>query len=357
MYNCDYKIIKDSLNDTNITLSCIFRNKIYNLTSEQLPQYLNEMPFLKGRCSELYYDEQMLVFLATYGMHMSATIVNNLKNDEIIELSNKIIQENQFPSFEQIYKTFGNKYVSENSFIIVTSLQEQAISSEHFDKVLIEWLNNLVLPSILENNRRRVLDAIPTPPQFDVDTVFKNLFVLDDESDDVDNMGRQGTCFYLENVGFITCEHVLTPNMQCFHPQNINKRYDIEVIAKNADIDLAILKIDDLVKDYNLSGLSKSSADNIELMDHIAVVGFPNYSLGDTGILSPGLVIGFRPRHGLRRLLINASIVCGNSGGPIINSENKVIGVAITGADCSEHVNQTENHGVIPIDALQYLMK
>jgi S1-C subfamily serine protease len=315
------------------------------------------MPFLKGRSTEIYYDEKMLVFYATYGIHMSATFLQELKNTEIIEIANKILQETQFPTFEQTYAAFGDKYVSPNNFIIVTPLNNQAFSPNHFDDVLIEWLNNIVLPPILENNKRRVLDAIPTPPQFDIETIFKNLFVLDDASDDLENMGRQGTCFYLEGVGFVTCDHVLTPNMQCFHPQNINNRYDVEIVARNADIDLAILRIDDLVKDLNLNGLSKGSADTVELMDHIAVVGFPNYSLGDTGILSPGLIIGFRPRHGLRRLLINASIVWGNSGGPIIDANNNVIGVAVTGADCSEHADQTENHGVIPIDALQYLMK
>ena len=357
MYTCDYKIIEGSLNDINIKLSCLFRSQINNLTLEQLPQYLNEMPFLKGRSSEIFYDDKMLVFYATYGIHMSATFVNELKNEEIIEIANSVLQDNHFPSFEEIYAAFGDRYISANSFIIATPLYEGFMSSEHFDDILLDWLNNNVLPPIIENNKRRVLDAIPTPPQFDIDTIFKNLFVLDDESDDLENMGRQGTCFYLEGIGFITCEHVLSPNMQCFHPQIINKRYDIEVVARNADIDLAILKIDDLVSDMDLKGLSKGSADNIEIMDHIAVVGFPNYSLGDTGILSPGLVIGFRPRHGLRRLLINASIVCGNSGGPIIDSNNNVIGVAITGADCSEHTDQTENHGVIPIDALQYLIK
>lgn len=357
MYTCDYKIIEGSLNDINTKLSCLFRSRIYNLTLEQLPQYLNEMPFLKGKCIEIYYDEKMLVFHATYGIHMSATFLNELKSTEIIETANNILQENHFPSFDQLNVAFGDKYISPNSFIIATPLYEQALSPKHFDDVLIDWLNAVVLPPIIENNRRRVLDAIPTPPQFDIDTIFKNLFVLDDTSDDLENMGKQGTCFYIEGIGFVTCEHVLTPNMQCFHPQNIQKRYDIEVIARNADIDLAILRIDNLVEDLKLNGLSKGTADNVELMDHIAVVGFPNYSLGDTGILSPGLVIGFRPRHGLRRLLVNASIISGNSGGPIIDSENNVIGVAVTGADCSELTDQTENHGVIPIDALQYLIK
>ena len=68
-------------------------------------------------------------------------------------------------------------------------------------------------------------------------------------------------------------------------------------------------------------------------------------------------MIGFRPTHGVRRLLVNAAIVSGNSGGPVLSTNNKVVGIAVTGADCTENVGSTENHGVIPIDALAYLLK
>ena len=357
MYSCNQKIIDGTLNDINIKLSNFFRNTIYNLTSEQLPQYLNDMPFMKGISTEIFYDEKILIFRGTYTINMCATILSKLSDTEIIEKGKKLIEEEQFPSYETLYRAFSDEYISANSFILATPLKECSMSLDHLSDIIIEWLNNTVLPPILENNKRRVLDAIPAPPQFEIDNIFKNIFVLDDESDNLDDLGKQGTCFYLQDVGFVTCEHVLTPNMQCFNPQKIDKRYDIEVVAKNADIDLAILRIDDLVSDLNLNGLIKGTADNISQMDHIAVVGFPNYSLGDTGILSPGLVIGFRPRHGIRRLLINASIVSGNSGGPVIDSENRVIGVAVTGSDCTENADTTENHGVIPIDALQFLIK
>ena len=69
----------------------------------------------------------------------------------------------------------------------------------------------------------------------------------------------------------------------------------------------------------------------------------------------PGEVAGFRPVSGIRRILVSASIVAGGSGGPAVNSTGEVIGVAVTGADGMETVGQTENHGVIPIAALDHI--
>jgi len=55
-------------------------------------------------------------------------------------------------------------------------------------------------------------------------------------------------------------------------------------------------------------------------------------------------------------LLINAGIVAGNSGGPVVDDRSKVIGIAVTGADHWQNVEDTENHGVVPIDALKELL-
>jgi len=352
----DFHICVDNTREANMQMSNALRSYIYALAKEQLPQYLAEMPFLRGKATELYIDAEKMIFIARYNLHMNGTFLDKFDNEELIAKATKTLDANHFPSYCDLYTEYGEDYFSENLFFFITPVENGDISSKHFESVLIDWLNAKVLPIIQENNKRRVLDAIPEAPQYDIEKISQNVFVLDDESDDLDKLGSQGTCFYLKNVGFVTCDHVLTPNMQCFHPKRSLERYNIEVIARNKTLDLAVLKIDDLVKDYALDGLEIGSADDLNQMDHIAVAGFPNYRIGDTGVLSPGLVIGFRPTHGVRRLLVNAAIVSGNSGGPVLDINNKVIGIAVTGADCTENIGLTENHGVIPIDALAYLL-
>jgi len=65
--------------------------------------------------------------------------------------------------------------------------------------------------------------------------------------------------------------------------------------------------------------------------------------------------VGFRIISGIRRVLTNVPIVAGMSGGPVLDKNNYVIGVAVKGAEIMEKAQETENHFVISIDALKFL--
>lgn len=90
-------------------------------------------------------------------------------------------------------------------------------------------------------------------------------------------------------------------------------------------------------------------------MDHVAVCGFPNFRLGDSGVLSPGIVVGTRMKSGVQRLLTNAGIVAGMSGGPAIGADNHVIGICVTGSDNFQTARDTEDQSIIPVEALDLL--
>lgn len=204
----------------------------------------------------------------------------------------------------------------------------------------------MVIPDILRRNKTRVLRAIPAPPPLDIKAILDSLWVLECEEH-----SKQGSAFWLAEVGLVTCDHVLGPGARAFRPSEPTRYFDVRVVARHAAIDLAILTLENLPP----RGLQKGSADALRPMDHIAVAGFPNYRVGDTGVVYPGLVVGFRPISGIRRILTNAAIVRGMSGGAVVSRENLVVGVAVTGADRMEEVQRTEDHGVIPIEALRFL--
>lgn len=208
------------------------------------------------------------------------------------------------------------------------------------------WLKDCVLPDVLERNRLRIERAIPQPPQFNPKPIIDSMWVLESFKE-----SRSGTGFALENVGIVTNDHVVTGDLVAFKPGAPAIKYPVHVVSRNAAIDLAILRIGVPIGPALIQG----TADNLELMDHLLVAGFPNYRVGDTGQVTPGLVTAFRTVSAIRRILTNAPIIAGNSGGPVIGADGKVIGVAVTGADAPETMHQTENHGIIPIDALQHL--
>lgn len=60
-------------------------------------------------------------------------------------------------------------------------------------------------------------------------------------------------------------------------------------------------------------------------------------------------------KFNIRRILTNAAIVKGNSGGPVFDCNSNVIGIAVTGSDSLTTAQDTENHGIIPVEALKLI--
>lgn len=161
----------------------------------------------------------------------------------------------------------------------------------------------------------------------------------------------QGTAFYLQGVGLITCDHVLAPNTYAFKTDNLTCKYPVTIKKSDKHIDLAIISIEAAFD----PGLTKGVSDKLEQMDNLMVIGFPNYHWGDTVNITTGIVSSFRTVSGIRRILTDAPIVAGASGGPVLDTSYRVIGVAVTGADRIEDASITEYHGVVPIETLKFL--
>lgn len=177
--------------------------------------------------------------------------------------------------------------------------------------------------------------------------ILANVYVLESDTELI-----QGTCFHIADVGLVTCAHVLAENLLIFHPSSASAKYPVNIIQSNTVLDLALISAPELSLN---NGLPLGTADTVEVIDKVILAGYPNFRIGDTGIISIGEVVGFRMISGIRRILIGTPIIGGNSGGPVLSRTGAVIGVAVTGADRIEDAGETEHHGVVPIDALNWL--
>lgn len=108
---------------------------------------------------------------------------------------------------------------------------------------------------------------------------------------------------------------------------NDEKSYDAEVIGYDTDCDLAVLKIDA----DNLTAAEFGDSDNLRLGESVIAIGNPlGFELMNT--VTKGIVSGKNRRitindKSMNLIQTDAAINSGNSGGPLIDMNGKVIGI------------------------------
>ena len=179
--------------------------------------------------------------------------------------------------------------------------------------------------------------------------------ILDDAVFIIETDINQGTAFLLDGVGLITCAHVLGKDISIYHHSTPDKPYKAKIIKEDSDLDIMILTFDDINRFVHLH---KGDSSNLQRGYPISVVGFPNYAPGDTVHVHPGVIAGQKKScAGDKRFNVSAHIYKGNSGGPVLDIENKVVGIAVTGEDRPGTKPPKEEYGVIPIELLDVLLK
>lgn len=98
------------------------------------------------------------------------------------------------------------------------------------------------------------------------------------------------------------------------------------VLASDSDKDLAIVK----VNGKNLPFLSMGELEKVQVGEHVAAIGSP---LGLEGTVSDGVVSAIREISGKKWIQTTAPASHGNSGGPLLDMSNHVIGVITLGVN------------------------
>ena len=126
--------------------------------------------------------------------------------------------------------------------------------------------------------------------------------------------------------------------------------YFAQVVAYNADLDLAVMRITHDVKGrpvkrLKLPCVTLGDSDEMDLGDKISIFGYPGIG-GETVTYTAGNVAGFSGEKGVRAprawIKTDATIAGGNSGGTAVNQHGRLIGIPTQAAAGS---------GVTPVDA------
>jgi serine protease Do len=134
------------------------------------------------------------------------------------------------------------------------------------------------------------------------------------------NIDSIGTGFFIDKNYIITCSHVIENAVKIYItiPSLGKEKYEAELISCCPYMDIALLK----TTNYDSSVfLELDDSDKVKATNKVFAVGYP---LGlDNAKFSSGIVSGIQEYF----FQTDAPINEGNSGGPLINENNKVIGI------------------------------
>ena len=166
----------------------------------------------------------------------------------------------------------------------------------------------------------------------------------------VEGPTSQGTGFVLSDQGIITCAHVIAKQAKLtLRRQGDTQEHAVYVAYTDEDRDLAILKFSG-AKPTNSSMFEMASV-HARKEDQIVVMGYPTTGPAVSSSIEKGAVTALYTRFGQARLSVSCTIFKGNSGGPVLDRNFRLIGVAANGPSKLDPKG-TQLSGVIPISVI-----
>lgn len=165
----------------------------------------------------------------------------------------------------------------------------------------------------------------------------------------VTHAGGSGSCFYLKSHDlFVTNYHVVSGFHEVAIHDNDRNPYLARVVLVNPALDIALMVVDG---DFSqLPELSLAADDALEIGGKVSVAGYPYgmpFTVTEGSVSSPKQLM-----DGKYYIQTDAAVNPGNSGGPIFNENNEVVGVTVS------KFSNADNMGFgIRVEALRKLLE
>ncbi|WAC28567.1 reverse transcriptase domain-containing protein [Ancylobacter sp. SL191] len=171
-----------------------------------------------------------------------------------------------------------------------------------------------------------------------------------------ENDCNQGTAFFLEGVGLVTADHVVSQAsnadvLDIYRPNSSGKKYTASKTSIRCEHrDLIVLNHS--IPESDQTHIPASTAPSIH-EDSIIALGFPAFAPGDGMSTRRGQIRGKMTRSGVKLIEVSTTLDGGMSGGPILNERYQAIGVTHKGGgnepkqigvDISELINLCVEH-------------
>lgn len=206
-------------------------------------------------------------------------------------------------------KYYANKYSS-------------LYNSEDFN---VHELNNFVHNRIQNNAQRYEIGQQAYSKCMNAGFKFCRNPISIDPNKSKGSQSWSGSGFIISENGYILTNEHVAGNCQkiMVHPMNM----EAKLMAKDANIDLAVLKIEGNFKDYAIFSVNTAI-----LGEEVVAAGFPYKQVLSSSIkISTGIISSLAGvRNDKKVVQITAPIQPGNSGGPLIDFYGNVVGVVVS---------------------------
>jgi len=196
---------------------------------------------------------------------------------------------------------------------------------------------------------------ITDPEKNAIDALWVIETCYDDEKGEVKT--SQGSGFQLNGVGIETCAHVVSDTKVIFkdieaykHSDTANK-YKINVERICPHMDVAICLIQDVTGKSPPKSCIEIAEKSVVMQEDVKLLGFPAYAPGHGHYMVYSKVAKIYVQSAVNKFEIDQQIREGNSGGPIINSDSQVVGIALEGAR-----KDSGNNGCLFISEIQKVL-
>ncbi len=141
---------------------------------------------------------------------------------------------------------------------------------------------------------------------------------------------KQGSAFFLDGVGLVTAYHCVegAKTIEVFHPHDPANRYKVTIQKSCKYRDLAIL--DHSVPTNKFLALTALGLP-IRTGEKVSILGYPSFGPGSNLQVREARVVGTQAKSAVKQFIVDGKINQGNSGGPIVDSFDRVVGVAHKG--------------------------
>jgi RNA-directed DNA polymerase len=186
-----------------------------------------------------------------------------------------------------------------------------------------------------------------------LDVIADSTFVIDTY---VNEHTYQGSGFLLKDVGIITNQHVIGPitkdnihNVEIYNWEHRDKPLKlIEFVKSDEELDLAI--IDPTVHVNSLRSLEWNESPDYSQGKTVFVIAFPNHKEGEPPTILETKIKGPTTFMKQKRIKVDKNIQHGSSGGVVVDTDGKVIGIASNGSGIFAKL--TWDSSFIPIETL-----